>query len=261
MPVVLDAHDLQRQHVALLDHLLRMANAPLHQLRDMYQALHRARQAREGAERHQLRDHRRHDVAHGVLGDQLFPLLGRRAPNGECDLLALAVHLHHVDLDGVAGLEQLLRVDVAVPRDLGEVDQAIGATKIHEYAKVADRGDSPLADFALDELFEQTVLLLCTPFLQRRALGKDDAVSTTVDLDHFQPQMPSHLRGERVCAVGPGLGAHHLRHGYEGVDAFHIRQQAALVEPRDLCLEYLAALKSFLEDAPALLPARAVDGE
>ena len=81
MPVVFDPYDLQWNDIALVDHLFRVPDAAIHQLRHVHQPLDRTGQACERAERHQLRDHRRHDVADGVLRDQVLPLFRRRTPD------------------------------------------------------------------------------------------------------------------------------------------------------------------------------------
>ena len=75
MPVALDADDLQRQQVALAHDFLRVRDAAVDQLRDVDQALDRAFDARERAERDELGDHARHDAADLVLVDDEVPLL------------------------------------------------------------------------------------------------------------------------------------------------------------------------------------------
>ena len=139
--------------------------------------------------------------------------------------------------------------------------EAVGPAEVDEDAEVADRGDLAAPDFALGELAQQALLLLSAPFLHGGALGEDGAVAAAVDLDHLHAQHPADLVGERVGAVAAGLGAHHLRHRDERVDALDVGEQAALVEAGDLRLEDLAAFEALLQDPPALFAARAVDRE
>ena len=261
VPVVLDTHDLERHDVALGEDLVRRVDAAVDQLRDVRQALDGPGQPREGAEGDDLRDDAGDDVADLVSADQVLPLLRRGAAHGERDLLVLAIDAHDEDIDLLADVEELLRVRVAVPGELGQVGEAVGPTEVDEDAEVADRGDLAAADFTLGELAQQALLLLGAPLLHGRALGKDGAVAAAVDLDHLHAQPPADLVGERVGAVAAGLGADDLRHGDEGVDALDVGEQAALVEARDFRLEDLAALEALLQDPPALFAARAVDRE
>ena len=73
MTVALDAHDLQRQQVALAHHFLRVRDAAVDELRHVDQAFDRTLDAREGAERHELRDHAGHDAPDLVLVDDAGP--------------------------------------------------------------------------------------------------------------------------------------------------------------------------------------------
>ncbi len=160
MPVVLDAHDLERHHVAFVHHLLWVADAAVHQFRYVYEALDWPGQPGEGAECHELRHDTGHHITNGVLGDQVLPLFRRGSPDRKRDLLRLLVHLHDVDLDLVTDPEALLRVGVAVPRQLGKVSKTVGAAEVNEDAEVPDRGDPACADLAFLQFIQQPVLLL-----------------------------------------------------------------------------------------------------
>ena len=261
MTVVLDTHDLQRHHVAFFNHFLRVVDTTVDELRDVHQAFHRPRQPSERAERDKLGHHAGHHVAHGVTGDQILPLLGRCAPDGQGNLLALLVNLHDEDLDLFANTEALFRVRVAIPRELREVRQSVGAAEVHEHTEVADRSDPTGANLALVQLVQQAVLLLGAPLLQRRTLREDRAVAAAVDLDHLQAKGTTHLLCQRGGPVGARLGANDLRHRDERVHALHVRQQSALVVAGHLALEDVAILEALLQRAPALFAARAVDRE
>ena len=203
-------------------------------------------QPRECAERDELGDHTGHDVADVVARDEVLPLLGCGTADRERDLLVLAVHPHHEDVDLLADLEQRLGVAVAIPGQFGEVGETVGAAEVDEDPEVADRRDLAGADLALGELTEQALLLGGAPFLHGGALGQDGAVAAAIDLDHLHAQAAAHHLGQRVRALGAGLGAHHLRHRDEGVHALDVGEQAALVEAGDLRVEDLAALEPLL---------------
>ena len=168
--VVLDAHNLQRHDVAFLHDLLGVADATVHQLGDVDETLDRPREPSERAERDELCDHTGDDIAHLVTRDQLLPLLRCSATDRERDLLRVLIDAHDEDVDFVADLEQVFRLRVAVPRQLGQVDEAIGAAKVNEHTEVPDGGDAAEADFSLVQFVEETILLLRAPLLQRGTL-------------------------------------------------------------------------------------------
>ena len=137
--------------------------------------------------------------------------------------------------------------------------EAVGAAEVHEDTEVSNRGDRPGPDVALIEFVEQALFLLGPPLLQSRALGQDHAVTSAVDLDHLEPELTTDLCGERIRAIRARLSADHLGHGDEGVNAFDVREQPALVVAGDLGFEDLAGLEARLQHTPALLAASAVD--
>ncbi len=114
----------------------------------MDQALDGSLDAGECAEGRELRDDAWHDFAHLVLVNDAVPVSRLGAADAQGDLLALVVHLHHVDVDLVAEVEELFRRLGAVPRDLGEVDEAVGAAEVDEDAEVAYGADAAFADLA-----------------------------------------------------------------------------------------------------------------
>jgi hypothetical protein len=64
------------------------------------------------------------------------------------DALAVAVDVEHLDLDGLADLEDLGRVVDVRPGKLGDVDQAVDAVEVDEGAEVDDVRDLALDDVA-----------------------------------------------------------------------------------------------------------------
>ena len=265
MAVVLDADDLDRDDVALFDDFLRVGDAAVDELRDVDQAFDRALQADEGAERRELRDLAGDDLPFAVAGDDLFPALGLGAADAEGDLLRLVVHLQDVDRHFVADLEQLVRrLRRALPGQLGEVDEAVGAADVDEDAEVADAGDAAGADVAFVQLEEQAFLLGGALLLDGGALREDGAVAAAVELDDLEGDVLADPLGERALGVlrGAALRAgDDLGQRDEGVDAFDVDEQAALVAAGDVAFERFVGVQVVLEDAPAALAAGAVEGE
>ena len=260
--VPLDAHDPGGDDVALGDHLARVVDAAIGQLGHVDEAFDRPFQPRKRAERDQLGHGAGHDLPDLEAGHDLIPLFGRGAPDREADLLRLFVDLGDEHADLLADGEHLLRVDVALPGELGEVREAVGPAQIDEHAEGPDAGDPTGADFVLVQLVEQAIFLLGAPFLHGGALGEDHAVATAVDLDHLEAQ-----RAALVFAqLGDGLlavagDADDLAERNEGVDALNVDQQAALVAAADPPVEDFALVVATLQLVPALLAAGAVDRE
>ena len=90
------------------------------------------------------------------------------------------------------------------------MDEAIGAAEVNEDTKVTDGRNVAGADFALGELVQQTVLLLGTPLLEGGALGQDDTVPATVNLDDLELELAADLSRQGVGAVRAGLGTDDL---------------------------------------------------
>ena len=262
MSVALDAHNLDGQHFVLVDDLARVRDASIDEFGNVNQAFDGTVDADESAEGDQLGDLAGDNLANLIAGDDIVPLFGARAPDGEPDFLRLLVDLHHVDIDVATDRKHLLGVDVALPGELGEVDQAVGAAQVDEDAEAADARDATAADFAFAQLRQQAVLLFGAPLLHGGALGEDDAVSASVDLDHFESQRATNEFVEVAAAgVGLGRGAHDLAERHEGVDAFHVDQQASLVEATHSGFKGDGFLEAGLQLAPALFTAGAVNGD
>src|ERR671912_686642 len=94
------------------------------------------------------------------------------------------------------------------PGKLGEVNQSIGPADVDEGAEIADRGDSTLADLALAQLIDQSLLHYVSPLLHRLALGEDESVPVAIDLDYLQWQraadQPRHVGLFAGLVAAPG---------------------------------------------------------
>ena len=88
------------------------------------------------------------------------------------------------------------------PGELGQVHQTVGPTEIHKGAEIAEARDDTPANLALAERIEQAILLLAAPFAHRGALGEDQAVATTIQLDDLEPEVSPHELAQRGFPVG-----------------------------------------------------------
>ncbi len=116
----------------------------------------------------------------------LAPGLGLGPLDREGDLLFLGVDAENVDLDLLPDLEHFAWVPHAAPGELGEVNESVRAADVDERAEVADRGDATLADLALLQLPDQSLLHHIAPLLNSLALRKNQTVAVAVDLDDLE---------------------------------------------------------------------------
>src|SRR4030095_3166212 len=101
-------------------------------------------------------------------------------------------------------------------------------------------------------------------FLDGGALREDCAVATAVELDDFEGDRFADPLGEVVLSVlrGAAVGAaDELGERDEGVDAFDVHEEAALVAARNVSLEGFVGVEMVLQDAPAPLASCAVERE
>ena len=155
MAVVLDANDLDGNDVALVDDFTRVVYAAVDELRDVDEAFDGPLQADEGAEGGELGHLAGNDLAFPVVGNDFFPTLGLGAADAKGDLLAFVVDLEDEDGDLIAHGEHLVRgFGGALPGELREMDEAVGAADVHEDAEVADAGDCAGLDVAFLKLVQ-----------------------------------------------------------------------------------------------------------
>ncbi len=143
------------------------------------------------------------------------------------------------------------------------MNETISATQIDEDAELADAGDLAALDLALSQLGQEALLLLGPPLLHGRSLRENDSVATAVDLDDLDAKGLAHPRGQTLLArlVGGAskAGARQLGERYESMNAFHVHQEAALVEAGHFTFEGCALLVVLLEETPALLAAGPIE--
>ena len=89
----------------------------------------------------------------------------------------------------------------ALPGELREVDEAVGAADVHEDAEVADAGDAAGTDVAFLQLQEEALLLGGALLLHGGALREDGAVAAAVELDDLQGDVLADPLGEGVLRV------------------------------------------------------------
>src|SRR6185437_8337499 len=182
-PVQVDVDDLDEDLVADLHDLLRDLHVAVGQLGDVDQALDALLDPDERAERHQLGDPARHDLADLVGAGELLPRVFLGGLQRQRDALAVHVHVEDLDRDLLADLDDLTRVVDVLPGQLGHVHQAVHAAQVDERAEVDDRGHDALADLALGQGVEEGVADLGLGLLEPGTPGQNHVVAVLVQLD------------------------------------------------------------------------------
>ena len=227
----------------------------LGQLGDVHQALDALLDTHERAERNQLGDLARHDLADLVQAGEGLPRILLGGLQRQRDALAVHLHREHLDGDLLADLDDLARVVDVLPGQLGDVHQAVDATQIHERTEVDDRGDHTLADLALLQLGEEVVPDLGLGLLEPRTAGQHHVVAVLVQLDD--------LRLELLADVGLQVAhpAHlHQRGGQEAAQA-DVDDQTTLDDLDHLAGDDTVLFLDLLDRAPGALVLGALLGQ
>ena len=267
--LVLDALDRQRQAAALgvdledldlhvvagLDDLARVLHVLLRELGDVHEALDALQDLDERAEGDHLGDLALELVADRVGVDHALPrvLLGLLEAQG--DALAVAVDVEHLDLHGVADVEDLARVVDVRPRELGDVDQAVDPVEVDERAELDDVRDLALDDEAGLQPLQDRLALLLALLLQHRAAAEHHVVARAVELDDLGLDRLAQVLVEvRDAADVDQRGGQEAAHP-------EVDDQAALDDLDDRAVDGLARLGRRLDAPPGALEAGTLLGE
>ena len=153
----------------------------------------------------------------------------------EADAGELGVELDDLDPDLVPDTQHVRHVVDAVPGQLADVDQTVGAAEVDE-GTVAGQTAHLAGDHVADlELLEELLALARPVLVLRRALGDDEPVALAVDLEDLDGDLGPH----QLHQVAGEL-ARHLAGGQEAAQPHDVDDQAALVLLADLGVEDLA---------------------
>src|SRR6202007_3271761 len=225
------------------------------QFGDVDQALDALLDPDERAERHQLGDPARDDLADLVRAGELLPRVFLGGLQRQRD--ALAVHVHVEDLDGdlLADLDDLTRVVDVLPGQLGHVHQAVHAAQVDERAEVDDRGHDALADLALGQRVEEGVADLGLGLLEPGAPGQDHVVAVLVQLDDLGFDLLAHV-GLQVADP-----AHLHQRGRQEAAQADVEDETALDDLDDGAGDDAVLLLDPLDGAPRALILRPLLGQ
>ena len=252
--------NIENHHIDLLrggDDLARMKVflRPAH-LRDMDETLNAILKFNEGAVISDVGHTTRQLGADRILGDDAIPRIGHELLHAERDALRVGIDLDDLNFDFLTDFNNLARMRHALPAHVGDMQQAVDASKIHESAVVGDVLHHAPAALALGHIAHDLSTLLGAAFLQHRAPGHDDVAAGAIHLEDCEGLGMTHQRAN--IADGPDI---HLRTGKEGVDPAEVDGEAALNPTDDLSLDGLFALSHALQAGPGFLAPGLVPGQ
>ena len=153
----------------------------------------------------------------------------------EADAGELGVELDDLDPDLVPDTQHVRHVVDAVPGELADVDETIGAAEVDE-GTVAGQPAHLAGDHVADlELLEELLALARPVLVLRGALGDDEPVALAVDLEDLDGDLGPHQLQEVA-----GELARNLAGGQEAAQPHDVDDQAALVLLANLGVEDLA---------------------
>ena len=120
---------------------------------------------------------------------------------GQGHALAVQVHLENLDGNGLANLDNLGRVVDVLPGQLGNVNQTVHATQVHECTEVDDGGDNALADLTLLQLVEEGGANSGLSLFQVCTAGQNNVVAVLVQLDDLSFDLLTDVRCEVADAA------------------------------------------------------------
>ena len=189
-----DVHDLRRVDVLV---------GPVH-LRDVHEAFDAFLDLDEAAVVGNVRDLAEQPRARRIATRDVLPRIGAELLQPQADALTLAVELEDAHVDLVADVDDFRRVLDALPRHVGDVQQAVDAAEVDERAVIGEVLDHALDDRAFLQLVEQFGALGAVFLLDDRATRDDDVVALLVELDDLELV---HLAFE-VARVAHGAHVH-----------------------------------------------------
>src|SRR5687768_1743038 len=162
-----DVHDFRRIHVLVGPvHL-----GPVHQAFDAFFDLD------EAAVVGNVRDLAEQARAGRIAAADLLPRVVAELLDAQRHALALAIELEDAHVDLVADVDHFRRMLDALPRHVGDVQQAVDAAEVDERAVVGEVLDRALDDRAFLQLLEQLGALGAVFLLHDRAVREHDVVA------------------------------------------------------------------------------------
>src|SRR2546429_1681569 len=217
---------------------------PVH-LRDVYQALDAVLDLHERAVVGDVGDLAEHAGTRRVAARDVLPRIRAQLLEPQAHARALAVELQNAHLDLVAHLDDLGRMLDALPRHVGDVQQAVDPAQIDERAVVGEVLDRAAHHRAFLQVLHERAALGGKLLLDHGAARHHDVVAFLIELDD--------LELERLAFQIGGV-AHrthvHQRPRQERPHVLDLHREAALDAPGDDAGHDLGLVECLLESRP-----------
>ncbi len=182
-----DVEDHHLDLVAQLHHLGRVdvLVGPVH-FGNVHQAFHARLDFHERAVVGDVGDLAEQARAFRITALDVDPWIVAELLQAERDAVAFAVVAQHLGFDLVADLEHFARMLDALPRQVGDVQQAVDAAEVDERAVIGEVLDHALDGLAFFQTREQRLALGGDFLLHHGAARHDHVVALAVDLDDLE---------------------------------------------------------------------------
>ena len=190
---------------------------------------------------------------HRVLGAGAIPRIAHQLLHAERDALRLGVEADDLDLDLLTDRQRLGRMVDPLPRDIGDVQQAIDATQIDERAVVGDVLDDAVEHLALRQRPHQARTVLGARLFHDGTARHDDVAPAAVHLEDLELLGLPHQRANVAHRADIDLAARQERHGAAQIDS-----EAAFDATEDRAHDTFLVGEGLLENGPGFLAARLV---
>mmetsp|Transcript_6380 Transcript_6380/g.9537 ORF Transcript_6380/g.9537 Transcript_6380/m.9537 type:complete len:337 (-) Transcript_6380:255-1265(-) len=163
----------------------------------------------------------------------------------ERNTVALTIELQNLDADFVANINDFARMLDALPGHIGNVQQAVNTTQIHERAVVGQVLDDTLDFHTLGQGFQQSFTLGTVLSFQNGAAGNNHVVTLLVELDNLEFEF--FVLQVRGVANRTNI---YQRARQEGTDAGQIDGEATLDLTVDDTFNHFLSFEGLLEYLP-----------
>ena len=171
------------------------------QLGDVHEAFDAVFDGDEDTELDDLGDLALDDLARNVGASEALPRIFLGSLEGQGDALTIEVNVEHLDGNLVADLDNLGRVVDVLPRQLGNVDQAVNAAQINECTEVDDGGHDAFANLALLELGQEGFAHFGLGLFEVLTTGEHHIVAVLVELEDLGLDGLANVRGQVADAT------------------------------------------------------------
>ena len=121
-----------------------------------------------------------------VTTDNIYPWVFAQLLHTQADAVLFAVELKYAHVDFVAYVNHFAWMTDTLPRHVGDVQQAVNATKIYKRAVVGQVLNNTLNVLAFLHRRQQCIALVAVFFFKYRATGNHNVVALLIELNDLE---------------------------------------------------------------------------